>query len=128
MAYGLQPTQFITAFRSVSRAIRAVTNSTYLVFAPNIASGSVDGLQGYSQYDPGAEYYDLGASMGSLAALSPIRRHQLLLCRREQRAEHGARRRHVLGRLAKLLRRASWLDEVSTDGADVRQQGADHHY
>jgi len=59
MAYGLQPTQFIAAFRSVSRAIRAVTNSTYLVFAPNIASGSVDGLQGYSQYDPGAEYYDL---------------------------------------------------------------------
>ena len=39
--------------------MRAVTNSTYLVFAPNIAGGAVDGLQGYSQYDPGSAYYDL---------------------------------------------------------------------
>ena len=57
MKYGLQPDNFKAAFNNVTAAVRAVTNSTFMLWSPNIASGSVDSLQGYTQYEPAQ--YDL---------------------------------------------------------------------
>lgn len=59
MAYGLDPTTYINTFRDVANAVRAVTNTTYMLWSPNIFGGATDSLQGYSQYYPGDSYVDL---------------------------------------------------------------------
>lgn len=61
MAYGLKPEIYVSTFRSLANAVRAnpQANETYMVWAPNIAGGDVDGLEGYSQYYPGEEYVDI---------------------------------------------------------------------
>jgi hypothetical protein len=56
MAYGLDPARYVSTWRSVTNAIRAATNETYMLWAPNIWSGSVnDASQGYVPYWPGEE-------------------------------------------------------------------------
>ncbi|KAH8918999.1 glycoside hydrolase family 26 protein [Atractiella rhizophila] len=63
MAYGLQPEPFITAFRDLASAVHASTNSTFMLWSPNIY-GSADAtdvgqLRGYEAYYPGTEYVDI---------------------------------------------------------------------
>lgn len=56
MAYGLEPEQYISTWRSVTDAIRAVTNDTYMLWAPNLWNGPVDdSVQGYTPYWPGED-------------------------------------------------------------------------
>jgi hypothetical protein len=61
MAYGQKPDDYKTAWRSVAAAARANpdANSTYMLWAPNIASGSVDSIGGYTQYYPGNDTVDI---------------------------------------------------------------------
>ncbi|GAA5972913.1 hypothetical protein JCM11641_004000 [Rhodosporidiobolus odoratus] len=60
MAYGLEPEQYISTWRSVTDAIRAVTNDTYMLWAPNLWNGPVDdSVQGYTPYWPGEDHVDL---------------------------------------------------------------------
>ncbi|GAA5821422.1 hypothetical protein JCM10212_002339 [Sporobolomyces blumeae] len=68
MPYGLQPDRYVPLFRDVANAVRAVSNETYMLFAPNIWNGPVDDAsQGYMPYFPGEEYVDLvGLSFYSL--------------------------------------------------------------
>ncbi|BGO95615.1 hypothetical protein NBRC10512_006782 [Rhodotorula toruloides] len=60
MSYGLQPSDYITTFRSVTNAIRAATNDTYMLWSPNLWTGDVDDpVQGYTPYWPGEDFVDI---------------------------------------------------------------------
>ncbi|BGP35361.1 hypothetical protein JCM10296v2_007197 [Rhodotorula toruloides] len=60
MSYGLQPEDYITTFRSVTNAIRAATNDTYMLWSPNLWTGDVDDpVQGYTPYWPGEDFVDV---------------------------------------------------------------------
>ncbi|GAA6015785.1 hypothetical protein JCM11491_002479 [Sporobolomyces phaffii] len=68
MPYGLDSTRYVPLFREVTNAVRAVTNTTYMLWSPNVWNGPVDDQQqGYQIYFPGEEYVDLvGLSFYSL--------------------------------------------------------------
>ncbi|GAA5855866.1 hypothetical protein JCM5353_003651 [Sporobolomyces roseus] len=68
MPYGLQPDAYVPLFRSVATAVRAASNDTYMLYAPNVWNGPVDDpQQGYQVYFPGEEYVDIvGLSFYSL--------------------------------------------------------------
>ncbi|SGY17997.1 BQ5605_C015g07948 [Microbotryum silenes-dioicae] len=68
MAYGLQPDLYRQIWVDVTNAVRAATNETYMLWAPNVWSGSVsDSSQGYMPYFPGEAYVDIaGLSYYSL--------------------------------------------------------------
>ncbi|GAA6037518.1 hypothetical protein JCM8097_008233 [Rhodosporidiobolus ruineniae] len=76
MSYGLSPELYVSTFRSVTNAIRAATNETYMLWAPNVWSGSVDdAVQGYTPYWPGEEYVDVvGLSLYSFGPQKSINR------------------------------------------------------
>ncbi|GAA5904294.1 hypothetical protein JCM8208_006828 [Rhodotorula glutinis] len=60
MPYGLQPTDYVATFRSVTNAIRAVTNETFTLWAPNVMPDVADDdVQAYEPYWPGEEYVDV---------------------------------------------------------------------
>ncbi|GJN94409.1 hypothetical protein Rhopal_007489-T1 [Rhodotorula paludigena] len=59
MDYGLQPEDYVSTWRSVTNAIRAVTNETYMLWAPNVWNGDSNDIQAYQPYWPGEEYVDL---------------------------------------------------------------------
>ncbi|GAA5884706.1 hypothetical protein JCM16303_005239 [Sporobolomyces ruberrimus] len=68
MPYGLRPDLYVPLFREVTNAVRAQTNNTFMLYAPNVWNGPVDDQQqGYQIYFPGEEYVDLvGLSFYSL--------------------------------------------------------------
>ncbi|GAA5906016.1 uncharacterized protein JCM6883_002525 [Sporobolomyces salmoneus] len=68
MPYGLRPDLYVPLFREVANAVRAQTNNTYMLYAPNVWNGPVDDQsQGYQIYFPGEEYVDIvGLSFYSL--------------------------------------------------------------
>ncbi|GAA6017745.1 hypothetical protein JCM10207_000482 [Rhodosporidiobolus poonsookiae] len=76
MPYGLDPDRYVSTFRRVHDAIRAVTNETYMLWAPNVWSGDVgDSVQGYTPYWPGQEYVDVvGLSLYSFGPYKSINR------------------------------------------------------
>lgn len=53
--YGNDPTGYVTAFQSVTDAVRAATNDTYMLWAPNVRYGDVNDNAGYTPYYPGAQ-------------------------------------------------------------------------
>ena len=55
MSWGMDPERYIDVWRSVTDAVRAETNNTYMLWSPNIWGGSVDNIQGYTPYWPGEE-------------------------------------------------------------------------
>lgn len=60
MPYGLQHDDFNRVWREVTTAVRAATNETYMLWAPNLWTGSVsDPSQGYVPFFPGEEYVDI---------------------------------------------------------------------
>ncbi|BGP43571.1 hypothetical protein JCM10449v2_007612 [Rhodotorula kratochvilovae] len=59
MSYGLQPEDYVKTWRSVTDTIRAATNETYMLWAPNVWTGSSTDIQSYEPYWPGEEYVDL---------------------------------------------------------------------
>lgn len=61
MSYGLNPEVYKQKFREVAAAVRANTdcNSTYMVWAPNVAGGDVDSIRGYTPYWPGDDVVDM---------------------------------------------------------------------
>ncbi|GAA5904588.1 hypothetical protein JCM5296_005242 [Sporobolomyces johnsonii] len=60
MAYGLQPDLYASTWRSVTDAVRAATNETYMLWSPNLWNGQVDdATQGYVPYWPGQDYVDV---------------------------------------------------------------------
>lgn len=61
MAYGLDPDTYVTKFREVAAAVKAnpECNSTYMLWAPNIAGGDVDSIRGYTPYWPGDDSVDM---------------------------------------------------------------------
>ncbi|KPV73393.1 glycoside hydrolase family 26 protein [Rhodotorula graminis WP1] len=60
MQYGLQPVDYVSTWRSVTNAIRAVTNETFMVWAPNVMPDVADDdVQAYEPYWPGEEYVDV---------------------------------------------------------------------
>ncbi|GAA5845252.1 hypothetical protein JCM9279_004817 [Rhodotorula babjevae] len=60
MRYGLQPQDYVATWRSVTNAIRAVTNETYTLWAPNVMPDVADDdVQAYEPYWPGEEYVDV---------------------------------------------------------------------
>ena len=60
MKYGLQPQDYVSTWRSVTNAIRAVTNETFTFWAPNVMPDVADDdVQAYEPYWPGEEYVDV---------------------------------------------------------------------
>lgn len=60
MKYGLQPQDYVSTWRSVTNAIRAVTNETFTFWAPNVMPDVADDdVQAYEPYWPGEEYVDI---------------------------------------------------------------------
>ncbi|GEM10981.1 glycoside hydrolase family 26 protein [Rhodotorula toruloides] len=60
MSYGLQPSDYVNTWRSVTNAIRAATNETYMLWSPNLWTGNVDDpVQGYTPYWPGENFVDI---------------------------------------------------------------------
>ncbi|GAA5951531.1 hypothetical protein JCM3765_005962 [Sporobolomyces pararoseus] len=70
MPYGLRPDLYVPLFRDVADQVRAATNNTYMLYAPNVWNGPVDDQQqGYQIYFPGEDYVDIvGLSFYSLGA------------------------------------------------------------
>ncbi|TNY23142.1 glycoside hydrolase superfamily [Rhodotorula diobovata] len=77
MKYGLDPLNFVATWRSLTTAIRAVTNETFMLWAPNVAPSGIsdDDVQAYEPYWPGEEYVDaVGLSLYSFGPERSINR------------------------------------------------------
>jgi hypothetical protein len=53
--YGNDPDAYVKAFRSVSTAVKAATNSTFMLWSPNVFYGDTNSQAGYQPYYPGQE-------------------------------------------------------------------------
>ncbi|EGG09395.1 family 26 glycoside hydrolase [Melampsora larici-populina 98AG31] len=58
--WGMQPELFLEKWKMVWEAIKSVTSSTYMLWAPNSLFGGLNDVKGgYTQYWPGAQYVDM---------------------------------------------------------------------
>jgi len=67
--YGNDPDNFKSAWISIANKVKATTNSTFMLWSPNVRYGETKSTAGYEPYYPGEQYVDIaGLSYYSPAA------------------------------------------------------------